>query len=729
MSTETVFRRKIYQDMLKWKEERDGETALLIEGARRIGKSTIVEEFAKNEYDSYILIDFSKTSPEVNALFEDLSDLNYIFLRLQLNYNVDLKERKSLIVFDEVQNNPKARQAIKHLVKDHRYDYIETGSLISIRKNVQSIIIPSEETRISMHPMDFEEFRWALGDSVTIPLLRKVLAARQSLGDATHRKLMRDFRLYMLVGGMPQAVDKYIKTNNLSAVDTVKRDIIALYEEDLRKIDTSGKASSMYDAIPSQLSKNATRYSVSSVIPGEKADRVTDIVQMMEESRVANIAYHTNDPNVGLALTKDLQRYKMYASDTGLFITLAFKSKSFTDNVIYQKLLSDKLDANLGYVYDYIIYNFYSYLKDANADSMAWSSIQLSIERAEGQEWDSEETLMSAIWLIKAIGLLNLFSIATFKLTAEQMAKYASLAMAIPDAESILHKLEQFKIIRYAAYKQRLLLFEGTDVDLEAEIKKATGIVPKPISYIVDLEKYFVNRISPVKAHFYQHGTPRYFEYMIREEPVDIVPTGDTDGIIELIFSDKDSLKDVTAFSTDNDHALIFAYFNNADDIIEHLHRIKIYEYITEKVLIDKSDRVANQEIARLKAYEETLLVKAISTNLFEYTENVTWLFKGQHKDVHSLLDFNKLLSEVCDDVYSLTPVMNNELFNRHKLPGTISSARVKYLTALLNHYNEAELGFESAHSFVSIFLIALIELAEPAKLVMVDFKVVPTGK
>lgn len=169
-----------------------------------------------------------------------------------------------------MQNNPKARQAIKHLVKDHRYDYIETGSLISIRKNVQSIIIPSEETRISMYPMDFEEFRWALGDSVTIPLLRKVLAARQSLGDATHRKLMRDFRLYMLVGGMPQAVDKYIKTNNLSAVDTVKRDIIALYEEDLRKIDTSGKASSMYDAIPSQLSKNAARYSISSVIPGEK---------------------------------------------------------------------------------------------------------------------------------------------------------------------------------------------------------------------------------------------------------------------------------------------------------------------------------------------------------------------------------------------------------------------------------------------------------------------------
>ncbi len=355
MKEDAIFRRKVYQEMLQWKVERDGETALLIEGARRIGKSTIVEEFAKNEYESYILIDFSKTSSETNALFENLSDLDYIFLRLQLNYHVSLKERKSLIIFDEVQNNPKARQAIKHLVKDHRYDYIETGSLISIRKNVQNIIIPSEETRISMFPMDFEEFRWALGDTVTMPLLQKVFEAKQPLGDATHRKLMRDFRLYMLVGGMPQAVDKYIKTNDLSAVDTVKRDIIALYEEDLRKIDMSGKATSLYDAIPAQLSKNISRYTVSSVIPGEKPDRVTDIVQLMEESRVANIAYHSDDPNVGLALTKDLQRYKMYASDTGLFVTLAFKSKKFTDNIIYQKLLSDKLDANLGYIYENVV--------------------------------------------------------------------------------------------------------------------------------------------------------------------------------------------------------------------------------------------------------------------------------------------------------------------------------------------------------------------------------------
>ena len=395
------------------------------------------------------------------------------------------------------------------------------------------------------------------------------------------------------------------------------------------------------------------------------------------------------DPFSAFSITSAIQRYGQ--NERSLFTFLAARGK----NSLAEFNPQSNLTFNLEYVYDYIVYNFYSYLKDANADSMAWSSIQLSIERVEGQPWDSEENLISAIKLVKAIGLLNLFSIATFKLTTEQMAEYAKQAMAIPDAEAILRKLEQYKIIRYAAYKQRLLLFEGTDIDLEAEIKKATGIVPKPISYIVDLEKYFVNRISPVKAHFYQRGTPRYFEYMIREEPIDIVPAGDTDGVIELIFSDKDSLKDVTAFSADNQHALIFAYFNNADEIIEHLHRIKIYEYIAEKVLIDKSDRVANQEIARLKIYEETLLVKTISTNLFEYTENVTWLFKGQCKEIHSLLDFNKLLSEVCDEIYSLTPVMNNELFNRHKLPSSISSARIKYLTALTNHFNEVELGFE----------------------------------
>ena len=227
-----MFKRKIYEKLVEWKKESDGRTALLVEGARRIGKSTVVENFAKNEYESYILIDFSTASRTVRELFEDISDLNYIFLQLQLQYKVDLHERKSLIIFDEVQLCPLARQAIKSLVKDHRYDYIETGSLISIKKNVQDILIPSEERKISMYPMDYEEFLWAIGDTVSTSLVKKLFEAEQALGERMNRKLLRDFRLYMLVGGMPQAVDEYIKTNNFRKVDAVKRDILSLYEDD-----------------------------------------------------------------------------------------------------------------------------------------------------------------------------------------------------------------------------------------------------------------------------------------------------------------------------------------------------------------------------------------------------------------------------------------------------------------------------------------------------------------
>ena len=236
------YKRKLYNTMLKWKSERNGDTALLIQGARRVGKSTIAEEFARNEYKSYILIDFSKVSKEVSDLFNDISDLNYLFIRLQFIYQIPLYERESVIIFDEVQLQPLARQAIKHLVKDHRYDYIETGSLISVRSGSRDILVPSEETKVDMYPMDYEEFRWTLGDTTTIPLLRTAFEKKMPLGDAVHRKLMRDFRLYMLVGGMPQAVSAYIRTNNFTAVDQAKRDIIALYEEDFGKIDDSGRA-------------------------------------------------------------------------------------------------------------------------------------------------------------------------------------------------------------------------------------------------------------------------------------------------------------------------------------------------------------------------------------------------------------------------------------------------------------------------------------------------------
>lgn len=349
------FKRKMYDTMLRWKSERNGDTALLIQGARRIGKSTIVEDFARREYKSYILIDFSKVSKEVNDLFNDISDLNYLFLRLQFIYQVQLYERESVIIFDEVQLQPLARQAIKHLVKDHRYDYIETGSLISVRSKSRDIVIPSEETKVNMYPMDYEEFRWALGDTATVPLLRTAFEKKLPLGNAVHRKLMRDFRLYMLVGGMPQAVSAYIKTNNFTAVDLAKRDIIALYEEDFGKIDDSGRAKAMYDAIPAQLSKNALRYQIGKAVNNEKVERMVNVVKEMEDSMTVNVAYHSDDPNAGLALTKNEEYFKMYASDTGLFVTLAFKDRDITENIIYDKLLNDKLSTNLGYVYENVI--------------------------------------------------------------------------------------------------------------------------------------------------------------------------------------------------------------------------------------------------------------------------------------------------------------------------------------------------------------------------------------
>lgn len=347
-----MFKRKIYNKLLEWKQTSNGKTALLIEGARRIGKSTIVEEFAKREYKSYILIDFSVASKAVRELFDDVSDLDYLFLQLQLQFNTDLHQRSSLIIFDEVQLCPRARQAIKQLVKDHRYDYIETGSLISIKRNVKDILIPSEERKINMYPMDYEEFLWAIGDKTTIPLIRKCYESGRGVGDQAHRKLIRDFRLYMLVGGMPQAVSEYIRTNNLRMVDEVKRDILNLYEDDFKKIDPTGKASLLFDSIPAQLNKNASRYQVSGVLKDERADSVLELIAAMQDSRTVLVSYHANDPNTGMATNKDLTRFKLFLCDTGLFTTLMFKDRDFTENDIYEKLLADKLSANLGYLYE-----------------------------------------------------------------------------------------------------------------------------------------------------------------------------------------------------------------------------------------------------------------------------------------------------------------------------------------------------------------------------------------
>lgn len=373
----SVFKRKIYDKLLEWKRESKGKTALLIEGARRIGKSTVAEEFGKKEYETYILIDFSVASKTVKDLFEDVSDLDYIFLQLQLIYKTDLVERKSLIIFDEVQLCPKARQAIKSLVKDRRYDYIETGSLISIKKNVKDILIPSEERKISMYPMDYEEFRWALGDTVTVPLIKKCFENNKGVGDQLNRKLMRDFRLYMLVGGMPQAVSEYIETNNFRKVDEVKRDILKLYTDDFMKIDPTGKASMLFDAIPAQLNKNAARYQVSSVLSDERAEGLLELIAEMKDSKTVLVSYHANDPNVGLANNKDLSKFKLFICDTGLFTTLMFKDSDFTENTIYEKLLSDNLGANLGYLYENVV----AQILTANGNELFYHTIKNEVSR------------------------------------------------------------------------------------------------------------------------------------------------------------------------------------------------------------------------------------------------------------------------------------------------------------------------------------------------------------
>lgn len=356
MSEIIIFKRKIYSKMKEWKQSKNGSTALLIKGARRVGKSTIAEEFARNEYKSYILVDFADAPSALYEAVAHIYDRDDFFLRLQFIYGVRLYERESVIIFDEIQKCPEARQAIKYLVKDGRYDYIETGSLLSIKKNTQNIIIPSEETRITMYPMDYEEFRWALGDEVSIPLLRQNFENGRSFGDAVVRKLMHDFRLYILVGGMPQAVNTYIETNNLSEVDRKKREIIELYIDDFLKIDSSGKISRLFSSIPAQLTRNASRFQPVNVLGrSEKENVMNEFLRDMEDSLTVNFSHHADNPSIGLPMHADYSQYKMFIGDTGLFITLAFWDKDVTENIIYHKLLSDKLPADLGYVYENVV--------------------------------------------------------------------------------------------------------------------------------------------------------------------------------------------------------------------------------------------------------------------------------------------------------------------------------------------------------------------------------------
>ena len=353
-----MLKRKIYEELLSWKKKSCGQTALLIEGARRVGKSFIAELFAKQEYKSYIIIDFGNAPQDILDLFiNESADLDLFFAKLSAFYSIVLYRRESLIVFDEVQQFPRARQLIKYLVADGRYDYLETGSLIRLKKNTENIIIPSEEEHIELFPMDFEEFLWALGDEATVPLIRKCFETKKPLGQALHRKVMNDFRQYVLVGGMPQSVLAYIDGKNFAASDEVKRRILRLYRDDVSKFAAGyeEKVYAVFDGIPAQLSRKEKKYKLSSLNKNARFRSYEDSFIWLNEAMVVNACFNATDPNVGLALSADYTTQKCYMADTGLLVTHTFMDRSFTDNELYKAVLFDKLDVNEGMIMENIV--------------------------------------------------------------------------------------------------------------------------------------------------------------------------------------------------------------------------------------------------------------------------------------------------------------------------------------------------------------------------------------
>ena len=351
-------KRKIYEDILKWKKESNGKTALLIEGARRVGKSYIAEEFAKENYKSYILIDFSKAPKEVKELFDNyLDNLDYLFTYLSQYYGKKLYERESLFIFDEIQLCPRARGAIKHLVADGRYDYIETGSLISIKKNVKDILIPSEEEKIKMNPFDFEEFLWAMGNDTIMDFIRECYKKKKPLGQALHRKAMDYFKEYMIVGGMPQAVEMYADTRDFEKVDKIKRNILNLYREDIRKYaeDLNLKVEQIFDTIPSQLQKHEKKFNISSLDENARYRNYEGAFYWLNDACLVNIAYNTTDPNIGLGQRIDSNALKCYMADTGLLLSMTFNERSIVNEQIYKKILFDKLSFNEGMLMENIV--------------------------------------------------------------------------------------------------------------------------------------------------------------------------------------------------------------------------------------------------------------------------------------------------------------------------------------------------------------------------------------
>ena len=353
-----VLRRKIYDDLLCWKKASNGSSALLLSGARRVGKSYICRMFGETEYKSMILIDFSNIPDKVKSVFEnDRTDLDMFFSKISAYYNTVLYARQSLIVFDEVQLYPPARQLIKHLVSDGRYDFIETGSLISIKQNVKDILIPSEETELEMHPLDFEEFLWAMGDEATTTFLRHCFEGLTPLGQALHHKVMNDFRQYMLVGGMPQAVKAYAGGKDFRAADSEKKSILKLYRNDITKYAAGykGKVTAIFDALPGQLSKKEKKYKLSSVVKNARLRDYENAFMWLADGMIANPCFNATEPNVGLALSLDHSTHKLYMADTGLLVTHAFGDRNYVDNALYRAILLDELNINEGMLIENIV--------------------------------------------------------------------------------------------------------------------------------------------------------------------------------------------------------------------------------------------------------------------------------------------------------------------------------------------------------------------------------------
>lgn len=351
-------RRKIYDKLVKWKANSNGKTALLIDGARRTGKSYIVEKFAKKNYKSYILLDFNRVPEEIKKLFDlYLDDLNSLFLYLSNYYNVKLYERDSLIIFDEVQLYPRARSAIKYLVADGRYDYIETGSLVSIKENVSDILIPSEEQHLKMYPMDFEEFLWAMGNDNLMNLIRKCFNEKKALGEVFHRKAMDYFRQYMIVGGMPQAVVEYVNSKDFNKVDQIKRNILDLYRDDIVKHagKYSLKVRNIFDEIPSQLQKHEKKFKITSLDKNAKTRDYEDAFLWLDDAMIVNQAFNTTEPSLGLSLNLDSTFYKCYMADTGLLISHSFDENGIVSEEIYKKVLFDKLEYNGGMILENVV--------------------------------------------------------------------------------------------------------------------------------------------------------------------------------------------------------------------------------------------------------------------------------------------------------------------------------------------------------------------------------------